>query len=215
MEFMKKLLVVILIGVTPVLVRAEPKLGIALKAGPNEATLDHNDRVNRYGFTGGLAGYLQGSLSDHFSLAGQIDLLYTPRGAEVVFGGVSQGGIRQHYIDAMVSARPEMWLGRASIYLLLGGGLNFLVRASDETAAGMSQDVTDNLHRVDVALLAGAGVALHLPREGLGPFRFGAIFLEARHDQGLIDTDTMNGGFKNRTSSLMLGLSFVVSGPVE
>ena len=201
-----------LIGAIPVSVRAEPELSIALKSGPNGATLDHDNRINRYGFTGGVAGHLQWLLSDHFSLAGQLDLLYTPRGAGVVFEGVSQGGIRQHYFDVMISARPEMKFGWASVYLLLGGGLNFLVRASDETAAGMSQDVTDNLYRVDVALLAGAGVALHLPHGGFGPFRFDTVFLEARHDHGLIDIDTNNGGFKNRTSSLMLGLSFVVAG---
>jgi hypothetical protein len=60
-----------------------------------------------------------------------------------------------------------------------------------------------------VALLAGAGIALHLPRRGLGPFHLGSVFLEARHDRGLIGTDTV-GGFKNRSSSLLLGLSFVL-----
>lgn len=214
MKLHRRLLILLaLFWLPPLRSNAEPELAIALKGGPNAATLDHDFRVNKYGFSGGLSGQIQWWLSDRFSLAGQIDLLYTPRGAEAVFEGVSQGSLRQHYFDVMVSARPEVWLGRASVYLLLGGGLNFLVRASDESAAGMSQNVTDNLRRIDVALLAGVGVALHLARGGLGPFRAGAIFLEARHDHGLIDIDIMNGGFKNRTSAIMLGLSFTMGSP--
>lgn len=195
--------------------RAESELELTLKGGPNAATLDHDFRVSRYDFSGGLAGDLQWSLSNHFSLAGQIELLYTPRGANVVFDGVSQGGLRQHYLDAMVAVRPEVKFGEWSGYLLLGGGINFLVHADNENAAGLSQDVTDSLRRIDVALLVGAGIAWHLSPHGLGPIRMGAVSLEARHDQGLIDIDKMNGGFKNRTSSLMLGLSFIVGGPAS
>ncbi|HEX7839957.1 MAG TPA: hypothetical protein VF469_20915, partial [Kofleriaceae bacterium] len=66
--------------------------------------------------------------------------------------------------------------------------------------------------RIDVALLGGAGVALQLPDHTVGPFHLGAVFLEARHDIGLFDTDAMVGGFRNRTSSLMLGLSLAVGG---
>jgi hypothetical protein len=195
---------------SPLSSRAEPELEVVLKGGPNAATLDHDFRVTRYGFSGGLAGELQWSLADRFSLAGQIELLYVPRGAEVVFDGVSQGNLRQHYFDALIAARPEVWLGQWSGYLLLGGGVNILVHANDESAAGLSQDVTDDLRRIDIALLTGAGVAWHFSPRGLGAFRMGAVSLEVRHDQGLIDIDPMNGGFKNRTNSLMLGLSFVL-----
>jgi hypothetical protein len=76
----------------------------------------------------------------------------------------------------------------------------------------VKEDITSDLRRIDVALLAGAGIALHLPLQELGPFQLGTVFLEARHDMGLIDTDPVNGGFKNRTSSLMLGLSLLVGG---
>jgi hypothetical protein len=209
---MKRVLIITSICLAPLYAKAEPELGIAFKGGPNAATLAHDFRVNRYGFSGGLAGHLRWPLLERFSLAGQVELLYTPRGAEVVFEGVTQGKIRQHYFDVMFAARPEVQLNPVSIYLLLGGGINLLASANDENASGVPRDVTGDLHRIDVALLAGAGVALRLPRRELGPFRLGTVFLEARHDRGLIDIDTANLGFKNRTSSVMLGLSLAVGG---
>lgn len=133
------------------------------------------------------------------------------RRAATPTAGVLHDRVRQHYLDVTLAARPEVRLGPARIYLLLGGGLNVLVHADDENAAGVHRDVTDELHRIDVALLAGGGVAMDLPRRRLRPFRLGAVFLEARHDRGLIDIDTRNLGFRNRSSSLMLGFTFVLT----
>jgi hypothetical protein len=185
---------------------------LALKGGLNAATLAHDNRDNRYGFTGGLSGNLQWSVADRFSLAGQIELLYTPRGANAVFNGVMEGVSREHYIDLMLAARPELRFGSVGVYLLLGGGLNFLMSANKDDAGGSGQDITGDLHRIDIALLAGAGVAWHLSSAESGSWHLGTIFLEARHDIGLIDTDLANDGFKNRTSSLMLGLSLAMGG---
>jgi len=131
----------------------------------------------------------------------------------VVFGGAKQAESREYYFDLVAAARPGVQLGPVNGYLLLGGGVNFLLSANKENVSGSKQDITGDLHRIDVALLGGLGVAFHLPHRDLRPFRLGTIFLEARHDIGLIDTDKANGGYKNRTSSLMLGLSFVVGGP--
>jgi hypothetical protein len=186
-----------------------PELTIALKGGGNAATQDESYRVNRYGFSGGLSGDLKWSLIDRFLLAGQIELLYTPRGAEAIVQGEHVGKVREYYFDLTIAARPEARLGWASVYLLVGCGLNLLVSANKDDAAGTAQDITSGLHRIDVALLGAVGVALHLPHRELGPFHLGTVFLEARHDIGLLDVDA-SGGFKNRTSSLMLGLSFVV-----
>jgi hypothetical protein len=205
-----KPILTILVWLAPFLADADPELSIALKGGPNAAILAHDNRVNRYGPSGGWAGYLQWPRTDRFSLAGQLELLYTPRGAEAILDGVYLGNVRLHYLDVMIAARPEVRLGPASLYFLLGGGLNLLVSASKENASGAEQDITGDLHRIDVALLGGAGFTLRLPRRELGPFRLGTVFLEARHDVGLLETDAVNGGYKNRTSSLMLGLSFVV-----
>lgn len=44
----------------------------------------------------------------------------------------------------------------------------------------------------------------------VGPAHIDTVFVEVRHDIGLLDTDAVNGGFKNRTSSVLLGLSFGV-----
>lgn len=206
---MKKIIIII-IWLFPFSNHAEPELGVAFKGGPNTATLAENNRFHRYGFSGGLAAYLQRPVFDLISLAGQMELLYTPRGARAIFEGEVLGRSRQHYIDLTIAARPEVRFGPASGYLLLGGGLNLLVSARKENAFGASQDITGDLRRINMALLVGAGVALHLPRRGPDSFRLGTVFLEARHDRGLIDTDAVNGGFKTRTSSLMLGLSFAL-----
>lgn len=208
---MKRLWITVLVWLVPLPAGAEPEPGIAFKGGPNAATLAEDNRFSRYGFSGGLAGHLQWLLVDRFSLAGQMELLYTPRGAEVIFDGVYVGRSRERYLDLTLAARPGVRFGRASGYLLLGGGLNLLLSAEAEDITGAKRDITGDLRRIDVALLVGTGIALRLPRRQLGAVRLGAVFLEARHDRGLIDSDAVNGGFKNRTSSLMFGLSFVLA----
>lgn len=194
---------------------ADSDLHIALKGGLDAATLDHEFRENRYDFSGGVAGYLRGSISGQFSLAGQIELLYTPRGANVVFEGEKQAEFRHRYVDLVVAVRPEMRFGPMGIYLLLGGGLDLMVSATMQNVLGSPQDITSELHRIDVALLGGAGVGLHLPRHDLGPLHLDTVFLEARHDIGLLDPFTTTSGFKNRTSTVLLGLSFEVAPTVQ
>ncbi|HWO23474.1 MAG TPA: outer membrane beta-barrel protein [Kofleriaceae bacterium] len=209
------LLIVIMLGQIPFTVHAQPEPGIAVKGGLNAASHDEDTRFNRYGFAGGIAGYLHWIFGARFALASQIDLYYTPRGAKVISGGEYLGQVRQHYFDIMVTARPEVRLGPASIYLLLGGGVNFLMSANREVeASGTKEDITDALHRIDVALLAGVGFALHTPRQKMGPFRLSTVFLEARYDRGLIDT-SIDGGLQNRTASLMIGLSFALGDGAE
>lgn len=204
-------LMIFILGITPVSARAQPELDLVLKGGPNATTLAKDNRIARYGVSGGLAGSLRWPLVDRFSLAGQMELLYTPRGAEATFEGEHLAMARYHYIDFTLVARPRARLGVTSVFLLLGGGLNYLLSASLEDAAGAKMDVTKFARRVDMALIFGAGGAIHLPARKLGPFRLGTIFLEARHDRGLIDTDTVLGGARNRSSSLMLGLSFALA----
>jgi hypothetical protein len=191
---------------------ANSELGIALQAGLDAATLDHDNRDNRYGFSGGLAALLRGPVTSSLAIAGQIELLYTQRGARTVVDGAYLGRSRQHYLDAVLAGRPELRLGRASVYLVLGGGVSILMNANSENASGATQDITGDLRRIDVELIGGAGVALTLPRSELGPFRLQGLFVEARYDLGLFDTDPANGGFKNRTSSVMLGVSLSVAG---
>jgi len=195
----------------PSLASAGSESDLAFKGGIGAATTAADSSASRYGFTGGLAGSLQWPLAGRLSLAGQTELLYTPRGPKTVFEGEYLGQFRLHYFDLMIAARPEVRLGPMGFYLLLGGGLNLLLNADKENSSGAKVDITGDLRRYDVALLAGAGVALHLPLGGIGPFRFGTVFLEARHDYGLLPADAVNDGLKNRTSSLMLGLSLTLS----
>jgi len=201
---------ILLVGATGSRASADSELALGLKSGLSSATLSHDNREDLRGLSAGLAADLQWSLSERASLAGQLDLLYTPRGADVVVDGASIGNLRQHYLDLVLLARPAWRVGPVSIYVLLGGGLSVLAHATSEDSNGKSQDVTSDLNRLDVAVVVGAGIAVPLPPT-LRPLQLSAIFLEVRRDQGLIDIDMVDAGFKNRTNSIMLGLSFAIS----
>jgi hypothetical protein len=115
---------------------------------------------------------------------------------------------RQHYFETAIAFRPEARVGSVDVYLLLGGSWSILLNANSVNARGMKRD--EGFRRHDVALLAGLGGALHLPPHRLGPFRLGTVFLEARYDRGLLDFIPDDGSRKNRTTSLMLGVSFAL-----
>ncbi len=192
--------------------QANPELDVALRGGLSAARHAAEFRVHRYGISGGVGACLQWELEGRFLLGGQVDLLYTTRGAEVVTDGFKQGTFEEPYFDVALAARPGIRLGRADVYLLVGGSLNFLWSARSESVTGASQDLTDVFRRVDVALLGGAGVAFHLLPKGWGPFRRGTVLFEARHDHGLLDTVAVGGELEleNRTTSFMLGVSFAL-----
>src|SRR5689334_12985341 len=164
---MRRTLTIAALWLIPFSARAQPELDLALKGGPNAATLDEDYRFKKYGFTGGLAGCLRWLLTERSSLGGQVEILYSPRGAEVVYEGEYLGDSRQHYLDITITGRPEARLGPASVYLLLGGGVDFLLNATGKDLWGMKEDITDGLRRVDVALLAGAGLAFQLPHQAM------------------------------------------------
>ena len=189
----------------PLAARADPASSLAFKAGPSAASQAADNRASRYGLAGGIAGYIQRPFSETWAFGGQVDLLYVPRGAKVVFDGEVQSEFQERYLDLDFLARPEMRIGRFELYALLGGGLNLLLSASKE-----KQDISDQLHRVDIALVAGAGASLRFFGAELGSLRLGSMFLEGRYDHGLLD-HSIDGGLKNRTFSLMFGLSFVLT----
>lgn len=191
---------------------ADTEANIALKGGLNSSTFEHDNRESISGFSGGLEGRLEKSLASHLSMGGQIELIYSQRGAEVVVGDQHLARSREHYVDLTATIHPQVQLGPIYLYLLLGGGVNLLVHATTiDFASGIEQDVTGQLHRFDMELLGAAGIAVELPRHNLGPLRLDTIFLEARQDIGLLKVDDATGS-KNRTTSAMLGLSFSVSG---
>lgn len=185
---------------------AQPELSVSLKAGPDAAVWDRAHHEHTYGFTGGAAGDLLWPVGSRLSLGGQLAMLYVPRGTEFIdqITGESLGPVRQHYFDVSAALRPQARVGSFSAYFLLGGSWSILVDAYSDT-----RDLTFRRH--DVALLVGLGGALHLPSRRLGPFRLGTVFLEARYDRGLLDfTHEDDSSAKNRTTSLMFGISFAL-----
>lgn len=196
---------------------AQPELSFALKAGPNAAIWDRAHHDHKYGLSGGLAADLLWPFGERFSLGGQIALLYVPRGTKSISPSTGEliGTFRQHYFDVSVAIRPEARVGPAGIYLLVGGSWSILQSATRTSEpSGVKDDV--DYRRNDVALLAGIGSALHLSSHRLGPFRLGTVFLEVRYARGLIDfVREDDSSAKNRTTSLMLGASFVLGSKSE
>lgn len=192
-------------------VQAEPGINIAVRGGGNASTFNGDNSKYKYGLSAGVSGLLEWPLNAPFSLGAQMDVLYTPRGADLVFEGEYVGTFRHHYLDVALAIRPSIRTGSVSVYLLLGGSWNLLLRASRTDSLGQKDDVTDGFSRHDVALLVGAGIALALPPKRVGPFHLGTFFLEGRHDWGLRDVSpTTDSDLNNRTTSLMLGLSFAL-----
>jgi hypothetical protein len=215
---MRKLALVIVVVWLSASAEAQSRLGVALKAGPNATTWVRENRDHKYGLSGGLAGGLRWRLGTRFFLGGQIELLYVARGADVVSGGENIGTFRQHYLDVAVEMRPEIRFSSVGVYVLLGVSWDILMKADRESYVGMGSkdDVTDSLARHDVALVGGAGVAVYLPVQKLGPIHLDTLFLEVHHDRGLIDFDpTSDGSAKNRATSLMLGVSFALGSKSE
>ncbi|HWO23551.1 MAG TPA: outer membrane beta-barrel protein [Kofleriaceae bacterium] len=207
---MNRLALIIILLCLPRLSEAQPELSLSLKAGPNAAAWDSELAEHKYGFSGGLAGDLWWPLRARFSLGAQMALLYVPRGTKGFdpTTGEFLATFRQHYFDTAVAFRPEARVGSVGVYLLLGGSWSILLNANAVDYRGRKDDV--DLRRHDVALLAGLGGALHLPSHRLGPFRLDTVFLEARYDRGLLDFIPDDGSRKNRTASLMLGVSFAL-----
>lgn len=216
-----KLHIGILACLAPVSVQAQPELSVAAKSGLSisdvTSGVDDGDGGSShyiYGFSGGLASYVQWPFTSRFSLGGQLDLLYTQRGFDLLLNGEPIGRNRYHYFDVAIVVRPEVRVGAARGYALLGGGWNLLLTANQEDLLSnmADRDITKFLRRHDVALVVGAGVAIQLPHQ---PLHLDTLFLEARHDRGLINTPTDRDANKNRSGSLMLGLSFALGSRPE
>jgi hypothetical protein len=203
---------IIILLCLPRLSEAQPELGLSLKAGLNAAMWDGKQRYERkFGVPGGLTGDLRWSFGPRFSLGAQLALLYMPRGTESFdrTTGELLAVVRQRYFDIAVAFRPEARVGSVGVYFLLGGSWSILLNANAVDDRGRELSVLYRRH--DVALLAGLGGALHLPSHRLGPFRLDTVLLEARYDRGLLDfVSASDISRKNRTASVMLGVSFAL-----
>jgi hypothetical protein len=84
------------------------------------------------------------------------------------------------WIEVPILARVSFWhSGDTSAYVVVGPGFGFLARAKEETE-GTTSDVKDDVKRVDVSIIAGAGVSM------------GKFGVEARYDGGLKDLNKDN-----------------------
>jgi hypothetical protein len=212
---MRKTLTVLVILCLPYSSNSQPELSFSLKAGPNAAAAGREQNALKYGLSAGVAGDLRWSSAARFSLGAQLALLYVPRGVKVISPSTGEfiGAFRRHYIDTTAALRPAARIGPANLYLLLGGGWAFLLRAIRESVntPGQKDDVTNGFGRHDLTLLVGAGVWASLPSKRLGPFRLGTVFVETRYDRGLLDhVRAEDSSAKNRTTSLMFGMSFTL-----
>jgi hypothetical protein len=91
------------------------------------------------------------------------------------------------WIEVPILARISFWhAGDRSAYVAGGPGFGFLARAKEE-AAGTTGDVKDDVKRVDVSIIAGAGVSM------------GKFGVEARYDAGLKDLNKDNNLGDNLT----------------
>jgi hypothetical protein len=213
---MNRFSLIIILLCLPRLSEAQPELSLSLKAGPNAAIWDREHHDHKYDLSGGLAGDLRWPVGGRFSLGGQLALLYVPRGTKSISPTTGEflGTYYQRYFDIAVAIRPEARVGSVGVYLLLGGSWSILLNAYSVNYNGIKDD--RDFRRHDVALLAGLGGALHLPSHRLGPFRLGTVFLEARYDRGLLDFARADDlSLKNRTTSLMLGVSFVLGSKAD
>jgi hypothetical protein len=91
------------------------------------------------------------------------------------------------WIEVPILARIRFWhTSDRTTYVVSGPGFGFLARAKEE-AAGTISDVKDGVKRVDVSIVAGAGISMD---------KFG---VEARYDAGLKDLNKDNNLGDNLT----------------
>jgi hypothetical protein len=84
------------------------------------------------------------------------------------------------WIEVPILARISVWhTGGHAVYVSGGPGFEFLVRAK-EKAGSTTSDVKDDVKRVDVSIVAGAGISV------------GKFGIEAHYDAGLKDLNKDN-----------------------
>lgn len=184
-----------------------------VKVGVDAAKFNQEDRTNKYGLSAGVGGHVDRSFNRGVVLGGQLEVSYVQRGSDAVVNDNLQSSIRMHYLDWVLTARPAMRFGVVEPYVLLGAGLCVLMNAKNRNDSNVTEDITGNLHRVDVLLAMGAGVAYRPFAVRSSGFGLDALFIEARYERGLVDIDTMDLGIENRNAALLLGASFALGAP--
>jgi hypothetical protein len=184
------------------LVYPVPAAAQELKVGFSSATLnflpenDSRDLENiasTFGFVGGVSFLIPtGRIGGY-----QIEALFHQKGAQNLLRRDDK--LRLTYLEVPVLLHLDVYQrDPRAVYVIAGPALAFNVQASYESD-GEKEDVMDGIENVDVGLVIGAGVELR------------RINIEGRYTFGLRSAfrdGDLDGAFKNRTLSLMVGFRF-------
>jgi hypothetical protein len=170
-------LCVLALSVTSAVAADGPTGGVVVGANISSARLAGSDATGIT--TGNEAGLFVGGFAlwpiTH-AVAIQPEVAYSQRHFSVkdTVGSFSASE-KWDWIEVPILARVGVWrTGSRTVYVVGGPGFEFLVRAKEE-AAGTTSDVKDDVQRVDVSIIAGAGISM------------GKFGIEARYDAGLKD----------------------------
>ncbi len=177
------------------------------KAGPNFATVGVNHGEDVYSRRVAIAGGGFAVLPVSRRLGVQIELLQMPKGTRLETGSTAgTSKLLLDYIDIPVLARVTA-PGAHGFHVFGGPYLGFRVHAKLENAQsagsmnfGSRQDVSNDVERTEIGVLAGGG--LHLGRHGM---------IDGRYVWGLtnVNRDTSDGlRLRNRVASIMAGVRF-------
>ena len=190
----------VLAGLLTSAVNAHAQAGVI--AGVARSTIDFGSpsgspeltgTQRRTGFAGGLS-----LLFPTNRLGGwQIEVLLIEKGAEHLLR--RDDALRLTYLEIPALMHLDVLRRhRNAVFLLAGPALAFPLRASYEDG-GVVEDVKDEVSRVDVGLLVGAGVEIS------------RMIVDARYVWGgrtVFHDGDLDGTFKNRTFTVMAGIRF-------
>lgn len=175
-----------------------------VKAGVNFANISIEEEGvdisfdNRTGLVGGV--FVVCPISGAFGV--QTEALYSQRGAKLEEGGGS-GTLELDFLEVPVLARFSSPASSGASFHVFGGpslGLRLRARAeSDFEGESESEDISDDVERFDLGLVAGAG------------FEMGRLIVDGRYTWGIRNLNRStedDAKIKNRTFSVMAGIRF-------
>lgn len=188
--------------VLAVLLCSAPAAAQEIKAGfssatiaflPGDATQDLENVASAFGFVGGVSFLIPTNRAGGV----QVEALFHQKGAQNLLRRDDK--LRLSYLEVPVLLHLDVYQrDPRAVYVIAGPAMAFNVHASYESD-GEKEDVTDGIEDFDVGLVAGAGVELR------------RLNLEVRYTWGMLsafEDGELDGSFKNRTLSLMVGYRF-------
>lgn len=183
----------------------ESQAAFGVKAGANFANVDFQGDDDTFNFDRrtGLTAGLFVVWPANSRLALQTEALYSQKGITLDEGGAS-GTTKIDYLDFPVLARfSSSPSGGTSFHLFAGPSFGFRVSAKTEVSVDgeedFSEDIDEEIERVDLGLVVGAGV------------EFGRLVVDGRYTWGLSDLDADKSDdikIRNRVFTVMAGFRF-------